>query len=86
MAREVQQGNNQQSTADVTVYVIDDNDHPPVFEQYNYTAEIPEHSPAGTFVIQVRHRFIHFDSSFVSNVRTVPYFSYCTIKENHYSF
>lgn len=74
MAKEVQQGNNQQSSADVTVYVIDDNDHPPVFEQDNYTVEIPEHSPAGTVVIQVHLSFAHFcttDTSFSSNFQVV---------------
>ena len=60
MAKEVQQGSNQQSSADVTIYITDDNDHPPVFEQSNYTAEIPEHSPAGTVVIQVRISFQQF--------------------------
>ena len=53
LAKEVQQGSNRESTADVTVYVADDNDHLPVFEQDTYTADIAEHSPAGTVVIQV---------------------------------
>ena len=49
----MQHGSNKVSTADVTVYVMDDNDHQPVFDKERYTADIGEHSPAGTVVIHV---------------------------------
>ena len=53
LAEEVQHGSNRVSTAEVTVYIMDDNDHTPIFEKETYSAEIAEHSPPGTVVIQV---------------------------------
>lgn len=37
----------------MTVFVVDKNDNPPVFEQTEYRVELPENVTAGTRVIQV---------------------------------
>ena len=59
----MQHGNNRVSSAEVTVYIMDDNDHAPVFEKQSYSAEIPEQSPPGTVVIQVCFfYFIHISN------------------------
>lgn len=42
-----------QSRANVTVYLDDENDNPPVFLQDKYEAEIPENVTAGTVITQV---------------------------------
>ena len=41
------------SRADVTVHILDINDHWPMFEEDIYTASIPENSAKGTTVIQI---------------------------------
>lgn len=44
----------QWARANVTVYLDDQNDNPPVFLQDKYEAEIPENVTAGTVITQVR--------------------------------
>ena len=41
------------SLFDIKVIVTDENDNPPVFSQTTYTAQIPELSDTGTFVVQL---------------------------------
>lgn len=50
----VDQGNTAlRSTADVTINIIDANDHNPVFDPETYFAEVPEHCSDGTSVITI---------------------------------
>lgn len=42
------------ATADVTVHVVDSNDHSPVFERALYTVNISEEIAAGTVVVRTR--------------------------------
>jgi len=52
-AREVGPKPSLSSSAQVTVYIRDQNDNPPVFRNSIYRAELTENATAGTRVIQV---------------------------------
>jgi hypothetical protein len=52
-AREVGPKTSLSSSAQVTVYIRDQNDNPPVFRNNIYRAELTENATAGTNVIQV---------------------------------
>lgn len=52
-AREVGPKTSLSSSAEVTVYIRDQNDNPPVFRSNIYRAELTENITAGTKVIQV---------------------------------
>jgi hypothetical protein len=52
-AREVGPRASMSSSADITVYVRDKNDNPPVFRENIYRADLTENVTAGTKVIQV---------------------------------
>lgn len=54
LAQELGPTTNLSATANVTVYINDVNDNPPIFEQSIYTVELPENMTAGTKVIQVK--------------------------------
>jgi hypothetical protein len=45
------------SSADITVYIRDQNDNPPVFRESVYRADLTENTTAGTRVIQVGYFF-----------------------------
>jgi len=52
-AREVGPKTSLSSSAEVTVYLRDQNDNPPVFRSSIYRAELTENATAGANVIQV---------------------------------
>jgi hypothetical protein len=45
------------SSADITVYIRDQNDNPPVFRESVYRADVTENITAGTRVVQVGYFF-----------------------------
>jgi len=53
-AREVGPKTSLSSSAQITVYISDQNDNPPVFRSNIYRAELTENVTAGTRFIQVR--------------------------------
>lgn len=48
------------STADVTINIIDINDHSPEFEQNTYFVNVSEHCPDGTRVITIKVSSLRF--------------------------
>nr|XP_036217959.1 cadherin-86C [Bactrocera oleae]XP_036217960.1 cadherin-86C [Bactrocera oleae] len=54
LAQELGPTTNLSTTVNVTVYINDVNDNPPIFEQSMYTVELPENMTVGTKVIQVK--------------------------------
>jgi hypothetical protein len=48
------------SSADITVYIRDQNDNPPVFRENVYRADLTENATAGTKVIQVGYFYCQF--------------------------
>ena len=73
VAKEVQQGSNRANTADVTVFITDENDNAPVFEFDAYDVDLAENSPPGTSVFQVHSlrlwNTLPFQVIYLSNVR-----------------
>lgn len=53
LAQELGPATNLSTIVNVTVFINDVNDNPPVFSQLNYSAELPENMTAGTRVVQV---------------------------------
>lgn len=53
MAQELGPATNLSAVVNVTVYINDVNDNPPIFEQEVYIAEVPENMTAGTKIVQV---------------------------------
>ncbi|XP_014363681.2 cadherin-86C [Papilio machaon] len=53
LAQELGPATNLSATANVTVYLNDVNDNPPIFLALSYDAELPENVTAGTRVVQV---------------------------------
>lgn len=53
LAQELGPATNLSAIVNVTVFVVDKNDNPPVFEQTEYRVELPENMTAGTRVAQV---------------------------------
>ncbi|XP_004524319.1 cadherin-86C isoform X2 [Ceratitis capitata] len=54
LAQELGPATNLSTTVNVTVYISDVNDNPPIFEQAIYTVELPENMTIGTKVVQVK--------------------------------
>ncbi|XP_055601879.1 cadherin-86C isoform X2 [Uranotaenia lowii] len=52
-AQELGPATNLSASVNVTVYLTDVNDNPPVFEQNDYIVDLPENMTAGTRVVQV---------------------------------
>uniref|UniRef100_A0A336M400 CSON011767 protein n=1 Tax=Culicoides sonorensis TaxID=179676 RepID=A0A336M400_CULSO len=53
LAQELGPATNLSAIANVTVYINDKNDNPPVFDQNEYRIEIPENITVGTRIVQV---------------------------------
>ncbi|XP_055535413.1 cadherin-86C isoform X1 [Wyeomyia smithii] len=53
LAQELGPATNLSASVNVTVYLSDVNDNPPVFEQNDYIVDLPENMTAGTRVVQV---------------------------------
>lgn len=53
LAQELDPTTNLSTIVNVTVYIMDENDNPPVFTESMYIAELPENVTVGTKVIQV---------------------------------
>ncbi|XP_058444288.1 cadherin-86C isoform X3 [Malaya genurostris] len=53
LAQELGPATNLSTSVNVTVYLSDINDNPPVFEQSDYIVDLPENMTAGTRVVQV---------------------------------
>lgn len=53
LAQELGPATNLSVTVNVTVYIDDVNDNPPVFDEEMYIVELPENMTAGTRVVQV---------------------------------
>ncbi|XP_058826724.1 cadherin-86C-like isoform X2 [Topomyia yanbarensis] len=53
LAQELGPATNLSTSVNVTVYLSDTNDNPPVFEQSDYIVDLPENMTAGTRVVQV---------------------------------
>ena len=53
MAQELGPSTNLSAIVNVTVFVVDQNDNPPVFVETEYRVELPENMTAGTRVVQV---------------------------------
>lgn len=54
LAQELGPTTNLSTTVNVTVYINDVNDNPPIFEQSMYTVELPENMTAGTKIVSVK--------------------------------
>ncbi|XP_054734543.1 cadherin-86C [Anastrepha obliqua] len=54
LAQELGPATNLSVSVNVTVYINDVNDNPPIFDQVVYTVELPENMTAGTKVVQVK--------------------------------
>lgn len=53
LAQELGPATNLSAIVNVTVYIDDVNDNPPVFDEEMYVVELPENMTAGTRVVQV---------------------------------
>lgn len=54
LAQELGPATNLSDSVDVTVYLNDLNDNPPVFTEPTYITELPENMTIGTKVVQVK--------------------------------
>jgi hypothetical protein len=53
LAQELGPATNLSAIVNVTVFIVDKNDNPPIFAETEYRVELPENMTAGTRVVQV---------------------------------
>ena len=80
LAQELGPATNLSTTVNVTVYLIDLNDNPPVFSEAEYRVQLPENMTAGTRVVQVHAEDI--DTGLGSRVRYTQILGYMNTSLN----